>query len=117
MIGLPPNFQNPKSESIAATVHTIATNIYSNPDALSIPALQGSAKELPSDFYDPYPEYNSRKWMKKWKGTHAPCLGPRGVDVNVNPDDMVKAHRLKTKGGIHAPIDWSFPDSMQRRDL
>ena len=72
----------------------------------SIPALQGSARELPSDFYDPYPEYNSRKWRKKWKGTHAPCLGPRGVDVNVNPDDMVKAHRLKTKGGIHAPTNW-----------
>ena len=27
-------------------------------------------------------------------------MGPRGVEVNDNPDDMVKAHRLKEKGGI-----------------
>lgn len=72
----------------------------SNPSAPVVPALKGSAKELVSDIYNPYPEYNTRHWRNKWKGSHAPCIGPRGVEVNDNPDDMVKAHRLKKKGGI-----------------
>lgn len=54
---------------------------------------------LPSDIYNPYPEYNSPAWRKKWKGTHAACKGPRGVDVNEHEDDMLVAHRLETKGG------------------
>ncbi len=31
-------------------------------------------------------------------------MGPRGVEVNDNPDDMVKARRLKEKGGIPRKI-------------
>ena len=47
--------------------------------------------DLTSQIYRPYPDYNSKLWRRKWKGTHATCQGPRGVDVNNNEDDMLKA--------------------------
>lgn len=64
-----------------------------NPQAPSFPAFKTSADELPSQLYNPYPNYNSRTWKGRWKGAHATCLGPRGVDVNGNEADMVWANR------------------------
>ncbi|KAK4694677.1 hypothetical protein P7C71_g2946, partial [Lecanoromycetidae sp. Uapishka_2] len=38
-----------------------------DPKAPSIPAFKESAESLPSDVYNPYPEYNSREWKKRWR--------------------------------------------------
>lgn len=66
-----------------------------NPKAPLFPAFEDAVKGLPSNIYDPYPEYNSRAWRENWRGEHEPCLGPRGVDVNGNADDTLVVHRLQ----------------------
>ena len=53
---------------------------------------------MPLELYDPYPDYNSKDWRKKWHGAHFPCKGPRGVDVNGNPDDMLGAYKPPSTG-------------------
>lgn len=53
---------------------------------------------LPFELYDPYPDYNSKAWKKKWHGTHFSCKGPRGVDVNGNADDTLGAYKLPADG-------------------
>lgn len=74
---------------------------FSNPKAPLFPAFKDSVKGLPSNIYDPYPEYNTPAWRKKWRGEHEPCLGPRGVDVNENADDMLVVHRLQKQRGLY----------------
>ena len=32
---------------------------------------------------------------------HEPCLGPRGVDVNDNPDDTLVVHRLRKQRELY----------------
>lgn len=44
--------------------------------------------------YDPYPHYNTRQWKNRWQGSHKACKGPRGVNVNGNPDDMLVARSV-----------------------
>ena len=44
--------------------------------------------------YNVYPVYNGQSWSQRWYwwyGSRQPCLGPRGVNVNSNPDDMLEA--------------------------
>ena len=47
--------------------------------------------DLPFAPYNPYPDYNTREWKKQWRGAHKACMGPRGVNVNGNTDDMLVA--------------------------
>ncbi|KAJ5161152.1 hypothetical protein N7492_006544, partial [Penicillium capsulatum] len=43
--------------------------------------------------YDPYPEYNTKKWQQSWKGEFRPCEGPRGVDLDrTDPRDMTSVY-------------------------
>ena len=39
---------------------------------------------------------------------HEPCLGPRGVEVNDNPDDTLVVHRLEKQRGFYMRswVDW-----------
>lgn len=46
---------------------------------------------VPRRLYNVYPDYNGRTWRQRWYGSQQPCLGPRGVNVNSNPDDMLQA--------------------------
>ena len=48
--------------------------------------------------YNVYPDYNSRAWNQRRYGSQRPCLGPRGVNVNGNPDDMLEAWLLNPAG-------------------
>ena len=44
--------------------------------------------------YNIYPAYRSQEWSQRWHGSlqqQQPCMGPRGVNVNSNPDDMIEA--------------------------
>lgn len=41
--------------------------------------------------YDPFPVSNDLTSFGTAQGEHRPCLGPRGVDVNGNADDMLAA--------------------------
>ncbi|KAL4998393.1 hypothetical protein BDV10DRAFT_201272 [Aspergillus recurvatus] len=53
----------------------------------SLPSPPGSA------IYDPYPDYNSQAWSKRWKGTFKACEGPRGRRLSrQDPGDMVLAY-------------------------
>lgn len=62
--------------------------------------FQTSSLHLPVEPFDPYPEYNSPRWKKKWKGTHVACVGPRNVDVNNNADDMIVAHPIPSSSQL-----------------
>ena len=43
--------------------------------------------------YNPYLESNTL-----WHGSRKPCVGPRGVSVNGNSDDMLVAYAVKSPG-------------------
>ncbi|KAI4246837.1 MAG: hypothetical protein LQ352_006302 [Teloschistes flavicans] len=73
--------------------------------------FQESAVNLPFELYDPYPDYNSKAWKKKWHGTHFSCKGPRGVDVNGNADDTLGAYKLPADASTPAPIFGSFKET------
>lgn len=57
--------------------------------------------------YLPYPKYNSIDWKQEWKGEHAPCEGPRGLDVQDSIQDIPKAWRSRTPN-FPAPSVGSF---------
>lgn len=48
--------------------------------------------------YNPYVESNSI-----WRNSRKPCIGPRGVNVNGNPDDMLLANAVKSLGTHRLP--------------
>ncbi|KAI4165567.1 MAG: hypothetical protein LQ342_000980 [Letrouitia transgressa] len=73
--------------------------------------FQTSSLHLPVEPFDPYPEYNSPRWKKKWKGTHVACVGPRNVDVNNNADDMIVAHPIPSSTPAPAPMFGSYRDT------
>lgn len=58
---------------------------------------------LAFELYDPYPNYNSKAWKKRWHGAHFSCKGPRGVDVNGNADDTMGAYKLPSDGMTFLP--------------
>ena len=59
-----------------------------------------SVEGLEAWIYNPYPEYNTPHWSKEWKGSHVSCMGPRGVVVNGEADDMLMAYRPAPKGKL-----------------
>lgn len=59
--------------------------------APSVNFIDLEKKGLPFAPYNPYPDYKNRGWKRRWRGAHKPCMGPRGVNVNGNPDDMLVA--------------------------
>ena len=89
-----------RSTFTLSTLEPTLTISFRNPKAPLFPAFKDSVKGLPSNIYDPYPEYNSRAWRKKWRGEHEPCLGPRGVDVNDNAGDLLVVHRYQKRGEL-----------------
>ena len=81
---------------------------YSGSGASASQTLNGSIEGLESWIYDPYPKYNTPEWRKEWKGNHVSCMGPRGVPVNGEADDMLMAHRLPPNGKAIAVINPSI---------
>ena len=64
------------------------------PDKLPNPPFKSTfSKDLVPVIYDPYPDYNSPSWRKRWRGQHVPCNGPRNVSVNGDPEDMIMARQ------------------------
>lgn len=59
--------------------------------APSVNFIDLEKQDLPFARYNPYPDYNTRDWKRRWRGAHKACMGPRGVNVNGNPDDMLVA--------------------------
>lgn len=43
--------------------------------------------------YEPFPDYNSVEWGKRWKGEYVACEGPRGVPLNISADDEVQVYQ------------------------
>ncbi|KAI4108811.1 MAG: hypothetical protein L6R37_000809 [Teloschistes peruensis] len=70
-----------------------------------------SAVNLAFELYDPYPNYNSKAWKKRWHGAHFSCKGPRGVDVNGNADDTMGAYKLPSDASTPAPIFGSYKET------
>ena len=58
-----------------------------------------SNHQFPSRPYDVYPDYKARGWRQRLHGSRQPCLGPRGVNVNNNPGDMIEAWSLRDSDG------------------
>ena len=54
--------------------------------------------DLASRHLSPPQSYNAQTSSQKWHGSPQPCLGPRGVNVNSNPDDMLKAWVIGSNG-------------------
>ena len=49
--------------------------------------------------YDIYPDYKARGRWQRLHGSRRPCVGPRGVNVNDNPGDMIEAWSLAGSDG------------------
>ncbi|KAL8824688.1 MAG: hypothetical protein Q9170_008075, partial [Blastenia crenularia] len=117
----PPSHVEPSPKSNASesdsdhSVEEPALN--SAPSSSDFELLQPSAKfdksavDLPFELYDPYPDYNSDTWKKTWHGAHFSCEGPRGVDVNQNPDDMLRAFKLPIDALTPTPIFGSYKET------
>ncbi|KAL8902772.1 MAG: hypothetical protein Q9207_004400 [Kuettlingeria erythrocarpa] len=73
--------------------------------------FEESALDLSVEIYDPYPKYNSEAWRKEWHGAHFACKGPRGIDVNGNPDDMLGAYKLPTGALAPQPIFGTYEET------
>ncbi|KAJ5373946.1 hypothetical protein N7517_005952 [Penicillium concentricum] len=44
--------------------------------------------------YNPYPDYNSAAWKKKWRGSYKSCVGPDGTFLDPkNEDTAMKGYR------------------------
>lgn len=53
--------------------------------------------------YDPFVDSKSL-----WHASRKPCVGPRGVDINGNPDDMLLAYAVKSPVSIPEPVFGSY---------
>lgn len=73
--------------------------------------FEESALDLSFEIYDPYPKYNSKAWTKEWRGAHFACEGPRGIDVNGNPDDMLGAYKLPAGALAPQPIFGAYKET------
>lgn len=52
--------------------------------------------------YDPYPDYNSPEWQRKWQGSVQACRGPRGDNLDrTSLEDMVSVYRGTQSGFPH----------------
>ena len=64
----------------------------------SVEYIDLTSKDLsPSQPYNIYPDYKTQTSSQRWHGSPQPCLGPRGVSVNSNPD-MLKAWDVGSTG-------------------
>lgn len=68
------------------------------PSANFIDLSKLNSTSLSYAHYNPYFEANSL-----WHGSRKPCVGPRGVDVSGNPDDMLVAYAVKSPGKLRFP--------------
>ena len=65
----------------------------------SVDYIDLASKDLfPRRPYNIYPNFNGHSWSQRWYGSQQPCLGPRGVHVNSNPDDMLEAWPVGPNG-------------------
>ncbi|KAL8670170.1 MAG: hypothetical protein Q9224_007692, partial [Gallowayella concinna] len=85
--------------------------IGANDTPLPSAKFRQSAIDLPFEVYDPYPDYNSKAWKAQWYGSHSACEGPRGVNVNGNPDDMLGAYKLPSHVTLPVPFFGSYEET------
>lgn len=49
--------------------------------------------------YNPYPDYNSAAWKRKWRGSYQPCVGPDGALWDPKKEDTaMKGYRWNQSG-------------------
>jgi hypothetical protein len=49
--------------------------------------------------YNPYPQYNSAAWKRKWKGSYQSCVGPDGTLLDPeNENTAMKGYRWNQSG-------------------
>ena len=81
---------------------TLPDPVLSDHDAHRPPSIEyidlASKDLLPPQIYNVYPDHNAPTSSQRWHGSRQPCLGPRGENVNGNPDDMLKAWAVGTAG-------------------
>lgn len=67
---------------------------------LSLTSARSTDSEHPiPSIYDPYPNYNSRKWRKVNHGHFEPCVGPRARDLDrTRTEDMILVYKGKQSG-------------------
>lgn len=73
--------------------HNSSYNPPAPPPSFDFTDLNSLNRPLPFAHYDPYMKDESPR-----RGSRKPCRGPRGVDMNDNPDDMLIAHSLNFNG-------------------
>ncbi|KAI4167769.1 MAG: hypothetical protein LQ343_006964 [Gyalolechia ehrenbergii] len=101
-----------ESSPESSTTEVIDTDEGSDSDLPQPSAnFKESAENWPFELYDPYPDYNSEAWTKKWQGAHFGCEGPRGVDVNGNEDDTLGAYKLPDDALAPSPIFGSYRET------
>lgn len=73
--------------------HSSSYSPATQPPSVNFLDLNDINQRLPCAHYDPFsPDGNS------WHGSRKPCLGPWGVVINNNPDDVFIAHSVKSLG-------------------
>ena len=49
--------------------------------------------------YNPYPDYNSAAWKRKWRESYQQCVGPDGALLDPKNEDMaMKGYRWNQSG-------------------
>ena len=82
----------------------------------SVEYIDLASKNLsPPQPYNIYPDYKTQTSSQRWHGSSQPCLGPRGVNVNSNPDDMLQAWDVGSTGKApHLVMFWNGNLSMAK---
>src|ERR1700712_2569392 len=72
---------------------------------LTLTSISSANASHPTPFiFDPYPEYNSRRWRKQFQGNFRPCLGPRGRCLNrKSAEDMMQVYK-GNQAGFPVPV-------------
>lgn len=70
-----------------------------------------SSSSLRRGVYNPYPNYNSKTWRRNWKGLHHACVGPRGLELQKNANDMLIANSIDSSLTIPEPLFGSYYES------
>ena len=68
--------------------------LHRDPRAPLFPAFTTTSENVEPEIYEPYPRHNSRPWRGRRKGRYKPCIGPRGEEVDIHPEDQIKGYTL-----------------------
>ncbi|KAK4862480.1 hypothetical protein LT330_002613 [Penicillium expansum] len=67
--------------------------------------------------YNPYPDYNSAAWKRKWRGSYQQCVGPDGALLDPKNEDMAMKGYRWNQSEFPTPIFGSYEAWHLDRDL